>query len=862
MPKQVRQTSKKRVPVSLKKGAIRRTKKNPISVQIFPESSSPESFFRSAHLYFIGLSTLLLSRLQLLKAELFKNFLNTRSPKMLKQVTRWRKRTSKWFSFRWKKFKRSATRLIKKSWSFVKHLGRFLFKELIYPFYYLFRYHFIATIFFLFISGAIATGAYSLYTIAFKDLPSVSQIAFRKQPLTTKILDRNGKILYRIYKDQNRTLIPLAAVPDTIKYGTIAIEDRDFYTHHGISAKGILRALKENSSGSKIQGGSTLTQQLVKNTLLTPEKTLKRKVREIILSFLVEQAYTKDQILEMYLNEVSYGGSTYGVEEAAQRYFGKSARDLDLAESSFLVGLPAAPSVYSPFGSSPELAYGRQREVLRRMVEDKYITSAQADEAKKKTLIFKPDVTNILAPHFVMYVKELLAEKYGEDAVNQGGLEVTTTLDLDLHNQTQQVVTKEMESLARLRIANGAAIVTNPKTGEILAMVGSKNYFDFKNDGQVNVTLRPRQPGSSIKPLTYAIAFENGQSPSSTVLDEPVSFSIAGSPPYAPKNYDGRFHGNVTLREALASSYNIPAVKTLASIGITTLIDKGEEMGVTTWKDRKRFGLSLTLGGGEVLMTEMAQIYGTFATYGTTTTLNPILEIKNGKGEVIYENVCAKEGKDCPATKTLSTKTTYEITDVLSDNSARTPAFGPRSVLYIPGQQVAVKTGTTNNLRDNWTIGYTTDRVVAVWVGNNDNTPMSYVASGITGASPIWNKIIRLMLDDQKPHVFPTPEGMIHVKICVPTQTLPCRGCPTVRDELFEAGTEPQTACAFNQFSPPQPQFQPQPVPPQVVTVTPQNPPTRKFIRYYRQTISPVQPIKRDQILDGSSTQTPAPTAQ
>lgn len=703
-----------------------------------------------------------------------------------------------------------------------------LFRELVYPFYYLFRYHFFATLFALLLTGLILGGAYLTYDTAFKDLPPVTQMRQRKQPLTTKILDRNGKLLYSIYKDQNRTLVPLSKVPPSMIQATIAIEDREFYTHHGLSFKGIARAIKVNSEGERIQGGSTITQQLVKMTLLTPEKTLKRKIREAILSFLVERTYTKEEILEMYLNETPYGGSTYGVEEAAQRYFGKSAQRLNLAESAFLAGLPQSPSLYSPFGSSPELAYARQREVLRRMVEDEYITQQQADAAREHTLSFRANVTDIQAPHFVMYVRELLAQQYGEELVNQGGLEVRTTLDFDLQTETEKILTEEMNLLSRLRISNGAVLVTDPQTGEVLTMVGSKDYFDFEHDGQVNVTMRPRQPGSSIKPVTYAAAFERGLSPTSMIRDEAITYNIQGSPPYSPKNYDGRFHGNVSVREALASSYNIPAVKTLDGVGITNVIDLAETLGITTWKDRTRFGLSLTLGGGEVLMTDMAKVYGTFANNGVTTDLSPILEIKTAKGDVLYHNNCALDNNDCPSRKTLSTKTAYQITDILTDNVARTPAFGPNSVLHIPEQQVAVKTGTTNNLRDNWTIGYTTDRVVAVWVGNNDNTPMSYVASGITGASPIWNKVIRLTLSDEAPHQFPLPEGLVRVKVCVQTQTLPCNGCPTVRDELFAVGSEPQTACNPNQFSSPivqptaptrpQATYRPQPQAPRVTT--------------------------------------------
>jgi len=678
----------------------------------------------------------------------------------------------------------------------------FIRNEFFAPFHYVFRYHFVIMILSLVISGGILFSAYEVYDIVFKDLPSVSELTTRKQNLTTKILDRNGKLLYSIYKDENRTLIPLSQVPPDLIHATISIEDRNFYTHRGISIRGIFRAFISNAQGGGLQGGSTITQQLVKNTLLSPERTFKRKVREIVLAFLVEGTYSKNEILEMYFNEVGYGGSTYGAEEAAERYFGKSVHQLDLAESAFLAGLPAAPSDYSPFGATPERAYERQHEVLRRMVEDKYISQAQADAAKNEKLTFRQDMTDIKAPHFVMYVKSLLEKQYGEDVVNRGGLEVRTTLDLDTQNQAQSIVTNEVNNLAPLNISNGAALVTNPQTGEILAMIGSKNYFDFAKDGQVNVTMRPRQPGSSIKPITYSVAFEKGKTPSSTVLDAPVVFNTAGSPPYAPKNYDGKFHGLVTLRTALASSFNIPAVKTLAEVGIDNMIDKAQQMGISTWTDRKRFGLSLTLGSGEVLMTDMAKVYGTFPNHGMTVDLNPLLEVKNYKGEVLYQNTCATDHTGCPATRTLDPLVSYEITDVLSDNNARTPAFGPRSVLYIPGQQVAVKTGTTNNLKDNWSIGYTDDRLVAVWVGNNDGQPMSYVASGITGASPIWNKIMRTQLDDAHPHVFALPDNLVKLDVCTAgsAPTLPCQGCPHVSTEIFVKGTEPTQACSSDQF--------------------------------------------------------------
>ncbi|MBT4004709.1 MAG: PBP1A family penicillin-binding protein [Candidatus Pacebacteria bacterium] len=651
------------------------------------------------------------------------------------------------------------------------------------------------------IAVTIFGAGYNTYLFIFKDLPKTSQLIQDDQIVTTRILSRDSEVLFKIYEDENRTLVKLSDIPQHLIDATIATEDKNFYYHRGFSIQGIIRAAIANRQDNSIQqGGSTITQQLVKNRLLSRERTIQRKLRELVLSISVEIKFSKDDILEMYFNQVPYGGSAYGVEEAAQRYFGKNVTQLNLAENTMLAGLPAAPSVYSPF-AVPELAKRRQKEVLQRMVDDEYLDQTQADAAYNQSLNFQHDSIDIIAPHFVFYIKQLLAQQYGEAAINQGGLEVTTTLNLELQQAAQKIVTDEVNKLKPLRVNNGAALVTNPKTGEILAMVGSKDYFDFEHDGQVNVTLRSRQPGSSIKPLTYAIALENGKSPSSIIDDSPITYRSLGSPPYSPKNYDGKFHGKVTLRESLASSYNVPAVKTLAEIGVSNMLDKAELMGIDTWQDRSRFGLSLTLGGGEVKMTDMAELYSSFANQGKTTSLNPILEIKNYKGEILYRNTCVLDNKGCPQNKTLSPKVAYQISDILSDNQARTPAFGPRSVLHIPNQQVAVKTGTTNNLRDNWTIGYTTDYLTAVWVGNNDNLPMSYVASGITGASPIWNNIMRLLLDEDNPHTFPTPAGLIKVKICATTGTLPCAKCPVIKEELFVPGTEPQKACSPNWFN-------------------------------------------------------------
>lgn len=674
------------------------------------------------------------------------------------------------------------------------------------------------------------TGA--AYFFVFKDLPSPSTLSSQPIPLTTHIRDRHGNELYKIYGPQNRTLIKLNELPPYVRQAVVSIEDKDFYHHRGFSMTGIVRAAWRTINNYRLEGGSTITQQLVKTSLLTPERTLQRKLRELVLSLMVENMYTKDQILEMYLNRVSFGGAAYGIEEASQSYFGKSAKDLTLSESSLLAGLPASPTTYSPFGLHPELAKSRQKEVLRRMVDDGHISWDEAENASAEELVFKTPGGNIIAPHFVMYVKDLLAQKYGADVVEQGGLDVTTSLDLETQQLAQSVVTQEVAKIQHLRISNGAALVTNPQTGEILAMVGSRDYFDLKNDGNVNVTVSPRQPGSSIKPINYALALSRGFTPATIIEDSPITYRTPGSPPYSPLNYDNRFHGKVTLRSALANSYNVPAVKVLSANGVNNMIDLGERMGITTWNDRDRFGLSLTLGGGEVKMVDMAVAYGTFATGGRKVGLHPIISVKDSQGRVLEEFRCspavswwgklftahaaesasATEITSCPSVEVLDSKVAFLISDILSDNAARTPTFGPRSDLFIPDRQVAVKTGTTNNLRDNWTIGYTPDRLVAVWVGNNDNTPMSYVASGVTGASPIWKKIMGKLVENSAPIVFTPPPGIVKLGICASTGQLSCSACSN-RSEYFIEGTQPRSACTDDTL---QAQVSPVPTPPPV----------------------------------------------
>ncbi len=654
-----------------------------------------------------------------------------------------------------------------------------------------------------------------IWWYAFKDLPSPKSLSSQPVSQTTHIRDRHGIELYKIYRSQNRTLVSLSDLPLALRQATISIEDKEFYSHPGFSIAGIARAAWKNVVQRSQQGGSTITQQLVKTALLTSQKTFQRKVREVILAVAVETLYSKDQILEMYLNRVSYGGAAYGVEEAAQTYFDKSAGQLDLAQSALLAGLPASPTTYSPYGAHPELAKARQKEVLQRMVEDGYITWEQAESAAAEELDFVPQHIDIKAPHFVMYIKELLASKYGADAIEQGGLDVVTSLDLSVQNQAQAAVTQEIAKVTYLKIGNGAALVTNPSTGEILAMVGSKNYFNVDGDGNVNVTTSLRQPGSSIKPINYALAFTRGFTPASIIDDSPITYRIPGQAPYAPVNYDGKWHGKVSIRTALASSYNVPAVKVLSANGVQNMITMASKLGINSWGESNRFGLSLTLGGGEVRMLDMAVAYGVFANSGKKVELHPILSVRDSNGRLLEELRCdnkpisakgsvlsakaaeaaATEIVHCDSEDVLDSKIAFMISDILSDNTARTPAFGPKSDLYIPGSQVAVKTGTTNNMRDNWTIGYTPNRLVAVWVGNNDNTPMSYVASGVTGASPIWRRIMDQVLIDSPSTGFPPPPDLLHLQICSLTGQLACGACPS-REEYFIPGTEPKQTCS------------------------------------------------------------------
>ena len=614
-----------------------------------------------------------------------------------------------------------------------------------------------------------------------KSLPNPQLLTQRDLEVSTKIMDRNGQLLYEIYVDQNRTPVKLEDIPMVVKQATLAIEDNNFYHHPGFSVRGILRALSEIIIHKQLQGGSTITQQLIKSALLTPEVTVVRKTKEIILAFWAERLFSKDQIFEMYLNQVPYGGTAWGIEAAAQTYFGKSVGELTLAEAALLAGLPAAPSEYSPFGGHPKKALVRQREVLERMVEDNYITGDEMQSALATPIQFAKARIGIRAPHFVMYVKELLEKMFGPRLVERGGLRVTTSLDLNLQEKVETIVKAHIDKLTNLQVGNGATLITNPRSGDILAMVGSRDYFDTARDGNVNVTTALRQPGSSIKVVTYAAALENGMSAATIINDAPVVYNSAGSPPYAPVNYDGKFHGPVPLRYALGSSYNVPAVKTLTTIGLPAMLEKAKQMGIDSWSsDPGRYGLSLTLGGGDVTMLEMASVYGSLANMGKRQDMRPILQVTDYTGKVLEDH------KPSRSTDAVKPEVAWILSHILSDNAARMAAFGSNSALVIPGYTVSVKTGTTNDKRDNWTIGFTPSYVAVVWVGNNDNSPMNpYLTSGVTGAAPIWHDIMVEILKGKPDEVNPKPDAIV---------SLPCY---FGKVEYFVAGTEPPSGkCA------------------------------------------------------------------
>ncbi len=660
-----------------------------------------------------------------------------------------------------------------------------VYKKPNYPklFYFLSKYAFFGLI--VFIIGLVAVLSYLAY-----DLPSPDKVV-RHEGFSTKILDRNGEVLYDIYQNQKRVPVKFEDVPDYLKKATIAIEDKNFYKHEGFDIFGIIRGFTRLFTRGRAQGGSTLTQQLVKNVLLTSEYSLLRKVKEFVLAVQIERKYSKDEILLMYLNEAPYGGTAWGVESASEAYFGKNVKDLDLVESAILAGLPQRPSYYSPYSGNPEAYKSRTNDVLRRMREDGYITSEQEDGANGMldSVEFAGKGGNFKAPHFVQYVENILEEKYGEAFIEQGGYTVTTTLDWKIQEEAQKIVAEEIGKVEKLKIGNGAAVVINPQTGEILAMVGSKDFNAENYDGQVNVTMSLRQPGSAFKPFTYVTAFKKYFTPATLIMDVPTEFPGGiGQPVYKPINYDGKYRGPIQLRYALANSINVPAVKLLAMVGIKDVLETAYDLGITslepTAATMSRVGLSLTLGGGEVRLLELTGAYGAFLNKGFKVEPVSILKIEDNDGKVLEENKPEKRKQ------VLTEEEAFLIADILSDNRARSMIFGENSLLNIKDRQIAVKTGTTNDKRDNWAIGGNRDAVVGTWVGNNDNSPMKEVASGVSGASPIWRRVLLKALEGKSNSTFEIPGNIVNKEVDAVSGFSAHDGFPS-RLEYFIRGTEP-----------------------------------------------------------------------
>jgi len=588
-----------------------------------------------------------------------------------------------------------------------------------------------------------------------KDLPSPAKLAERHVVESTKILDRTGQVvLYEVHGEENRTAIASDQMPKSIKDATVAAEDADFYNHHGLDFRAIARAAIEDIRGqSKRQGASTITQQLIKNSILDRQKTFTRKIKEAILSLELEQKFNKNEILEMYLNEIPYGSNAYGVEAASQTFFGKNAASLTLAQSSLLAALPQAPTYYSPYGTHTAELKQRQEWVLNRMAELGYVSQQETDAAKQIDVLkdVRPIRNNILAPHFVMYVKEWLVDKYGEDVVQQGGFKVFTSLDYQKQQWAEEIVRDGSAKNEKSYNARNAALVSiDPKTGEILAMVGSRDYFDVDNDGNVNVATSLRQPGSSFKPFAYAVAFSKGYTPDTVLFDVKTNFKV-NNQDYTPQNFNGSFNGPVTMRQALANSLNIPAVKTLYLAGVSGTVDFARSMGITTLKSSENYGLALVLGGGGVTLLDETSAYGVFANDGIRFNSQAVIRIEDAGGKVIYE-------KNGNGNRVAPQDIVRTINDVLSDNGARSKIFGTHSALYVDGYKVAAKSGTTQEFRDGWTVGYTPDVVTGVWTGNNDSSPTSQ-GEGVYTAAPIWNAYMqRVLVNLPKDSFVPPPE--------------------------------------------------------------------------------------------------------
>ncbi len=593
-------------------------------------------------------------------------------------------------------------------------------------------------------------GAFLLWAATLQ-IPDLASIESRKVDQSTKIYDRTGTVLlYNLNSDAQRTVVPISQISQNIQNATIAIEDPNFYQNHGVEFTAVARAiLVDLFTFSASQGGSTITQQVVKNTLLTNTKSIERKLEEWVLSLKLERVLTKAQILELYLNQAPYGGSVYGVEQASETFFGKHASDVDVAEAAYLAAVLPAPSYYSPYGNHKADLDARKNLVLEKMNEHGYLTKDQETVAENEQVTFLAERTSsITAPHFVFYVQQYLEQKYGADALEQGGWTIITTLDADLQAKAESIVQEHAATQqSSFNASNTGMVAIDPTNGQILVMVGSRNYFDTTIDGNFNVTLAPRQPGSAFKPFVYAEAFEKGYTPDTVVFDAQTQFSTACSPYdvtndtppcYSPVNYDGLFRGPMTLRDALAQSINVPAIKVLYLAGISDSLELAKSMGISTLGNADQYGLTLVLGGGEVTLLDMTSAYGVFAQDGMKYPATAIMQIKDANGTIIEDDT------QQAGTQVLPVQIAQEINDILSDAVAKAP-LGENDLLTFPGRDVAVKTGTTNDFKDAWTIGYTPNLVVGIWAGNNDNTPMVRKVSGFI-VGPTWNEFMQYAL--------------------------------------------------------------------------------------------------------------------
>ncbi len=582
-------------------------------------------------------------------------------------------------------------------------------------------------------------------------VPDLSSFNERRISQSAKIYDRSGEILlYNLGENTKRTLVSGEKISRNIKNAAVAIEDAEFYQHNGIKISAIIRATLMNAlSLGFSQGGSTITQQVVKNSLLTSEKKISRKLKEWILSVKLEKVASKDQILEIYLNESPYGGTLYGVEEASLAFFGKHAEEITLGEAAYLAAIPQAPTYYSPYGNHKEALDGRKNLVLQKMLENEFITEDEFKKAKDENVLFlSQGDTSIKAPHFVFWVREYLEQKYGRQALENEGLKIITTIDFPMQTKAEEIVKKfAFENEKKFNAENAALVAIDPKTGQILAMVGSRDYFDKNIDGNFNVALGKRQPGSAFKPFVYATAFKKGYTPDTVLFDLKTQFSTACEPEnfskeppcFSPDNYDNLFRGPMSLRNALAQSVNIPSVKILYLAGITDSIQTANDMGITTLEGKARYGLTLVLGGGEVTLLDLTSGYSVFGNDGVRNPYASILKVENNLGEVL------EEFKPSPK-EAIPSNVARMLSDVLSDNNARSPAFGDSSYLHFPNRQVAVKTGTTNDYKDAWIVGYTPSIAVGAWAGNNDNSPMEKKVAGFIVA-PMWNTFMKEVLE-------------------------------------------------------------------------------------------------------------------